>query len=542
MIGFVMMSFRPFSRIALFALMALTTLGLVSSASAWRSSLYPNGWSPGFTDSQGRFLHDFSYAGYHNSEAPIPTVTGLTLNVVTQYGADPNAIIDATAATQAAINDAVTSGGAIVYFPPGLYKFTGQLTVNGDNVVLRGAGPTLSRLYFNKADNAVAYDGHIRFFGNVVWGADMPLAADGVNRSFEVKVADATSLSVGQEIAVGWVITDDFIAEHGMTGTWTAFTNQWKPVFRRKIVEIDTGSTPHTLKLDVPLRYPAKTRDFASVRPVVINGSTHGYIKECGMEDLGVANAVDEPTADSLNQVQAIMFRHTQDCWVRNVRSFASPHAAAAGHHLQSGGILIENSNRVTVTDCRMERAQNRGGGGNGYLFQVSRSNEVLFRDNYAYLGRHNYIQNWDFGTTGCVWLRCAHESDTGGSEYHHSLSMACLVDSCTLVNGNWEAGNRRLESSGAGHTATQCAFWNMKGAGSISSWNYGWGYVIGTAPGQIVNTGDDIIFGKHMGTAPEDYKEGLGAGATLAPQSLFEDQLIQRLTNSARVWNAYAE
>ena len=37
-------------------------------ATSWRSALYPEGWDPSFTDENGLFLHDFSYAGYHLGE------------------------------------------------------------------------------------------------------------------------------------------------------------------------------------------------------------------------------------------------------------------------------------------------------------------------------------------------------------------------------------------------------------------------------------------------------------------------------------------
>lgn len=520
---------------------ALLAVSSIRPAFAWRSALYPNGWTPGYTDGLGRFLHDFSYAGYHNGEAPIPTIAGPIFNAAATYGADPTGATDSTASIQAAINDAITTGG-VVLIPTGLYRCDSVLSITGDNVVLRGQGPANTKIYFTKADAAVTYDGHIHFQGAVSWGADVPLAVDGANRSFTVGLADATSLSVGQEVGVGWVITPAFIAEHGMTGTWTAFTNQWKPVFRRKIVSINTATTPHTVKFDVPLRYPAKTRDFASIRPLVPPPAKHGYLKECGVEDLAISNAVDATLANSLNQVQAILFRDSEDCWVRNVESFASPLPAAGGtQHVQSGGIDVENSNRITVADSRMQLAQNRGSGGNGYLFQVSRSNEVLFRDCYAYAGRHNFIQNWDFGTTGCVWLRCTASSDTGGSEYHHSLAMACLVDSCIQQSSNWEGGNRKLESSGAGHSVTESAFWNMTGtSGSVGSWNYGWGYVIGTGPGVTVFTGDEFFFGKDDGTAPEDYKEGLGTASTLVPQSLYEDQFIKRHINAVGAWASF--
>ena len=44
----------------------------------WRSSLYPEDWVPGYKDTQGRFLHDFSYAGYHMGEDSLPVITGIT--------------------------------------------------------------------------------------------------------------------------------------------------------------------------------------------------------------------------------------------------------------------------------------------------------------------------------------------------------------------------------------------------------------------------------------------------------------------------------
>ncbi|WP_217582167.1 hypothetical protein, partial [Lysinibacillus sp. GbtcB16] len=57
----------------------------------WRSSLYPPDWTPGYKDAQGRFLQDFSYAGYWRGEKSIPEVPpGNTYNAVTGYGADPS--------------------------------------------------------------------------------------------------------------------------------------------------------------------------------------------------------------------------------------------------------------------------------------------------------------------------------------------------------------------------------------------------------------------------------------------------------------------
>ncbi|GMW00740.1 MAG: hypothetical protein AMXMBFR84_18770 [Candidatus Hydrogenedentota bacterium] len=490
--------------------------------------LYPAEWTPAFSTPSGQFLHDFSYSGYRLGDDPLPVDLGRPVfEAVQTFGADPTGATDSTAAIQAAIDAAGSSGGGIVHLAKGLYRCDGLLTVSAPFVTIRGAGPADTRVFFTRTYD-MSYKSHLTFRGAVQRGPDIPLVVDGLNRSMRVELTDASSLRPGDEIAVGWVITDPFVKEHGMTGTWQAFNGQWRPFFRRTITAIDGNQ----VAIDVPLRYDAKIRDAASVRVET------GYVRECSLEDLGIANAVDYATAWNLNQVCAVSFDGVADSWARNVHSVASPHPDGSGFHLQSVGIRVSGSKRVTIAGCSMDRPQNRGGGGNGYLFELGTSNEVLIRDCVATNGRHNFIQNWDFGASGLVFLRC---HSAGGrnlngvwdpigfpaySEYHHSLAMANLVDSCTLDDG-WYGGNRQDWSSGAGHSVTQSVFWNTEGAGRIRSFQYGMGYVIGTQGVSV----DTLLFGQSAeGTAPADFVEGLGRGADLEPQSLYEDQRIKRL------------
>ncbi len=101
-----------------------------ATAQTWTSSLYPSHWQPGLKDSQGRFLHDFSYAGYRNGEVGIPNIiAGQTYNVVTQFGADPKGVLDSTAAIQSAINAAANAGGGVVFIPAGYFRINGELLV-----------------------------------------------------------------------------------------------------------------------------------------------------------------------------------------------------------------------------------------------------------------------------------------------------------------------------------------------------------------------------------------------------------------------------
>jgi len=68
---------------------------------------------------------------------------------------------------------------------------------------------------------------------------------------------------------------------------------------------------------------------------------------------------------------------------------------------------------------------------------------------------------------------------------------------------------------------------WNTDGR-LLMSLQHGWGYVIGTSSDLDVFTSTTLEYG--VGTAPEDWVEGLGAGHWLVPASLYEDQLARRL------------
>lgn len=501
-----------------------------------RSRLYPSGWSPGMRDEAGRFLHDFSYAGYRNGERPLPTIAGPLFDVA-RFGAAPSTTADQTAAFQAALDAAAVAGGVVIV-PAGTYRLDGVLTVTRSGVVLRGQGADRSRLWFTRTAG-MSDRAHISFTGAVRGEAPRPLATDAAALDREVRLADTAGLAVGDAVSVGWAITPEFIAAHGMTGVWTAFVNQWKPIFRRRVVAIDRSVSPHRVRLDVPLRYPAQRRDQAGLRRET------GYLGEVGVEDLGISSAAAPDAAWTVVRSHVIALNGVADGWVRGVRSFASPHPQAAGKHLLCGGLLVRDSARVTVSDTELRAAQNRGEGGSGYLFEIGTSSEILVRDSVGAEGRHNFIQNWDFGTSGCAFLRvhtAGGRAFTGpndplplgaASEFHHSLAMACLIDGA-LIDDGWQAQNRLYWSSGAGHTATEIAFWNSRGEGAITSLQYGWGYVIGTR-GVGLYTDPRSLGGD--GTAPVDYVELEGEGDRLEPESLYEDQLRLRRERGELLW-----
>ena len=505
----------------------------------WCSALYPPTWSPSMpADAEGRFLHDFSFAGYRYGEAPPSNPPGAVYDVVASFGANASGAADATAAIQAAVDAASRAGGGIVFLPAGTYRLDGVLSVRASGVVLRGAG-TSTVLRFTKP-RGMGFAAGIALSGSLSRDTPRALVADVGPRATELTVKDATGLAPGDDVAVGWTITPAFVEEHGMSGTWTSFSGQYRQFFRSKVVSVDTSRVPARVVIDVPLRYAAKVRDGAALQKET------GYLREVGIEHLALSTAVRWEDAWAENQSYAISLERVADAWVNDVHSVASPTATGAGtadktaYHLRSSGILVADSKRVSVLHTTMEYPQNRGSGGNGYLFEVSRTSEVLLADCEARRGRHNFIQNWGFGNSGTVMLRCTSTGSEmlsliGGrltpeiaySEHHHSLAMATLVDDCRLDDGfNFE--NRGAYSSGAGHTGTGSVVWRARGDGTVISKQYGWGYVIGTHAGIDVET--DVGAPGGAGTAPEDVVEGRDQGATLYPRSLYEDQRARRL------------
>ncbi len=505
-----------------------------TSSGPWRSSLYPTDWTPAFEDAQGRFLHDFSYAGFKYGEPPDAGDLPL-FDVVADYGADPTGAMDATPAVQLAMDDAAAANGGIVVLGAGLFRFEDVLRSSASHVVLRGQGSSATRLYFTRSQG-MSDTAHILFDAPITVDLETPLATDAKVRSSVIEVDDAAGFAPGDDVAVGFTITPEFIEEHGMTGTWQAFNGTWQSFFRRTVVATNTSSAPNTITLDVPIRYPAKTRDGASLR------REQGFLTGVGVESLGLANAVSWDEAWSVDRTHVLEIAHAKDSFVRDVVTFPSPNAPVSGNgagaHLLSGGILVRESKRVTVSQVEISLAQNRGGGGNGYLFEIQRSSEVLIADSKGTAGRHNFIQNWGFGTTGCVFLRVESRGGknvlskddptevTALSEFHHSLATANLIDS-SLFDDGFSIINRNLESTGAGQTGTENAMWGLHGKGMVRSLQFGWGYVIGTLGLAVVT---ESVLPMAQGTEPVDLVEGQDLAATLEPPSLYEDQRQRRL------------
>ena len=520
----------------------VSVLGHPISANAWRSSLYPADWTPGFQDPQGRFLHDFSHAGYHRGEQAIPdNPPGATYGVTQPpYSADATGMSDATAAIQQAIDDAGAAGGGVVYLPAGTYAVAPQggddfaLRIRDSGVVLRGAGPALTTIHNTATDmrqkEVIKVRPSTGDWNDPLAGTSVDITTDLLLPTTTIPVTDASGFAAGDYVVLRTDVTTGFTDDHGMTGLWDP--SMQGVMFFREVLAVDTGAD--TLTLDTPTRYYLKTRDNARVYKVA------PPVEEVGIEDLSLSMAenttagfgdndytVSGTGAYEVHNSHLLEFYHALNCWARNLHSKRHP-ANPSDVHMLSMGILTQKSRCVTIKDCVMQKPLYKGGGGNGYMFRL-RGIDCLYQDCEAIEGRHNYTF-FSLYTSGNVVHRSIGRNPRYSSDFHGHLSMANLFDTMTM-DGDWLQGvYRPFGTVIHGHTTTESVYWNTFGTAAgrtdiVESRAWGHAYIIGT---RGPNSG--VERGTADGTAPEDFLEGEGLGDTLEPESLYLDQLVRRV------------
>ena len=511
---------------------------------SWRSDLYPENWYPGYSDNRGRFLHDFSYAGYRAGEEDIPFVQGPLVDVTKHpYYADNTGVKDVTAVLQNALDEVGQSGGGVVYMPEGTYNISVEdgsdaaLQIKYSNMVLRGDGKGLTKLVNTSTymrDKSIIKIDHKE---GMRWTRDKrnitSITSDINEPTKKIPVTNTAGYSIGDLVVLRSDVTEGFILEHNMEGVWN--TSIRGPIFYRQIVDIDHNND--NLFIDAPIRYYLKIRDNARVYKVA------DPIEEVGIENFSIANKeninagfeyadynIRGTGAYEVNRSHAILIVGAINCWIDHLSTFR-PAQNESDIHLLSNGILISHSRHVTVQNCDFQKSQYNGAGGNGYMYTL-RSNDCLLKYNVAGECRHNYSFK-DMSANGNVLYRCTGNDSKSSTDFHMHLSMANLFDNFNVVGDYIEAFNRRASGT-HGQSTTQSVFWNTNGIRYhkredknkiIYSQQFRWGYIIGTRG----NAPDVEVWGGD-GTEPIDFVEGIGAGDKLQPESLYKDQLNKRM------------
>lgn len=516
-----------------------------SAAVTWRSKLYPANWQPASPNAQGQYLTDFSYAGYHKGEDPIPTnPPGATYNVTqAPYNADKTGAKNSTKAIQQAIDDAGAAGGGIVYLPKGVYKVSLQessdsavLKIRKNGVVLRGDGPSNTFIYNASTamrNKAVILVGTLQDYtlANLRLGS-APLTNNVQLPSTVLRVdpAQSNKFEVGDWVVVRSDLTAALISDLGMTGKWNPGDFIWA-AHLRQIVGINKNTG--TIVIDIPTRYPLLARDNARIYKF------YTPIQEVGIEKLSMGNIKNpskgwaeqdwrKPGTGAYNVHSSALIRlaSVTNVWISNVKSYAPKNNG--GIHMLSNGIrVLPSARNITMINVGFHNSQYNGGGGNGYGINLQ-GGENLVQNAAIGNMRHNIAT---FGATamGNVIYKTVLGKSKHYTETHGHFSTSNLFDNVTIGGGEKLISEDRTGFGDSEHglSGSQNVFWNAKGKGQVVSQQYKWGYIIGTGAGIAATPNGQ---GSNAKTAPPDYIEGAGKGATLRPQSLYADQLALRL------------
>jgi hypothetical protein len=532
----------------------------LSHAQTWRSSLYPEDWTPpvGLLFAKDKMIQDFSYAGYRRGEVAIPTPEKNVLNAVTRYGADPAGRTDSTAAIQKALDAAGKTGGGVVLLPPGTFRISlpspdsnSVLRISKNHTILRGSGSGKTFLINHSTHMRSKSVIFLRGNDNVKPVFSTPLTADVLTPVKRLHVAGAAGFKVGDIVSVRWDFTQEWIDEHRQEKVWKAGESAPAPaIYQREVMAADASAG--WIETDIPARYYHLVRDNARVERY------NSRLKECGVEGLSIAN-VQHPgkgwqSDDYLKQgtgaydaheSSVIHFSRARNCWARDVHSY-QPKANSSTCHILSNGILVAISSNISILNCSMKRPQYGGSGGNGYMFRLTHGNDCLIADCLADFSRHGFV-NSHAGSSGNVFHQCEDRNtrsstgDTGyvrtggdGSDNHMHFSHSSLWDQCHAHESWWEAVHRGWNHQAL--AAAHCVYWNTSGSGStavndgmiVRSGQARYGYVIGTQ-----GKPDGIELRTTGNSLPLDIAEGEGMGATLSPPSLYLDQLSRRMARN---------
>jgi hypothetical protein len=528
---------------------------MTGDATVWYSSLYPPDWTPGYQDQQGRFIQDFSFAGYHAGEKPIPTDALLPIIDVTQppFTADPTGQRDSTLAIQAAIDTAGAQGGGTVYLPAGIYALSipnttakAALIIQHSNIRLVGDGP--DKTFLRLDSQQVRSKSMILVAGQGAWNNPLAnstqrIAADLWYPTQIIPLEGTIRYQVGDWVVITHDTTFDWIQDHNMTDLWRPNTIPGT-TFYRQVMAIDTDN--NAIIIDAPIRYYLLRRDNARVYQVAkpveevgLSGFSVGMRQHMGAGWGSNDYNVQGTAAWDVHDSYTLRFNHAINSWIDNVSSYRPEGNDTI--HLLSNGVLLYHSRFITVSHVDLRNPQYQGGGGNGYLYTLI-ANDNLIINSAAYNGRHNYDFKQGYAN-GNVISRCYSSSPLGlQSDFHMHLSPSNLIDNITLDQDRFNAGWRGTSGTiPHGLTTTQTVLWNtdalsyLPGSPNsiINSEQFGWGYVIGTqGPAYQINLGASTRM------LPVDFAEGIGKSATLYPQSLYEDQLARRLTRQGIIHN----
>jgi hypothetical protein len=555
--------------------MLLASFATISFAATWQSQLVTMDAGGNLTynidPASGSKIADFSHAGYHGGDIPLPNVGAgsgdIPVKVTVSATTGDNTALIQDAINQVSAMPMLASGyrGA-VRLSSGTFTISGTLVISESGVVLAGSGTdTVIRNTFSGTDSAdaagytiITARGNVSgnpFNNNLVSSSSTAITTGTVPvGSYSFEVASASGYAVGDLVLVVQPWTDAWLATINYGGTDTigyggATTNNvWTPSsgtnrYQRYIKKIEGN----TITLDAPV-YENLTRDLAPSYLIKYSATgTSNYKTHIGIENLLIENVYASNT-DENHAANSIVFKRTQDCWARNVTTRYFSHA---------GIMFMDASTRATVMNCSAIDPKGVATGGRFYNFGTERAQLILFTKCHARGARHSYICNGTALDNGIVFHDSVGDKCVATTEAHRFWCNGILYDNVRLTNVSttWALGLYNRGSMGTSHgwAAVHSVAWNCAVSNSrkISiqrpldtgptnahgAQNYAIGCMIYTGTGVTGSLTNSGTFVTGQGAFNNSYItaghiEGTNQ-AGLEPASLYTAQLDARLNAS---------
>lgn len=422
----------------------------------------------------GGRLPDFSYAGYHRGEQPLPDLPR-TANVK-DFGAVGDGVADDTKAINAAI---MATGSGAVFVPPGRYLITDYIRLEKSGVTLRGAGPDKSVFWFPRGLDEIhprqgrtstgspasgySFDGgFVTLRGDYRAKSLARIVALARRGDHHVEVDRAAGLTVGQLVLVVVREAQDQSLKTHLYGDDPGDIARGKQLDTKMLMRV-VAVTGNRVQFDRPLRFDTRAAwkpEIRSFRPTVA---------ESGIEGLGFEFPRRKYRGHfKENGANAIELRQVYSCWVRNIairNADLGLNLVACGNTV-SGIVIFADSGRGTadggVAECTGHHA-----------IQCKNAEDNLVTD---FDVRASYIHDLSVEhASGNVW---SHGRGTDVNFDHHKdtpyENLYTDID-CGRGGRVWRCG-------GGASLGRQCAgwetFWNIRALRPIEPPPKSWGPV----------------------------------------------------------------
>jgi hypothetical protein len=436
--------------ISLLLLLAIASMGQAQTSDLWGVS--GERWNP-----HSR-LPDFSYAGYHSGEALLPQIPpGVS---VKNFGARGDGETDDTAAFLKAL--ATVKSGAIEV-PPGRYRITDILEIKRSHIVLRGAGPDQSILFFPKPLNTIKPNwgattagrptseyswsgGFVWFKGNLARRTLAEVTAPAQRGDTRVRVSTLNNLRAGQRVEIGETDTPQNSLADALYSGDAGDTSKLLGSTRASIVCHIVKINGNDIELDRPLRFDIRSEWQPRVTSFEPN------VTESGVENLAFEFPVT-PYAGHFTELgfNALAFGGVADCWARNLRI----------RNADSG--IFANGYFCTITKVMYESAR-----------QPDKTFGSTGHHGFGFEGEDNLFTDFDFRTQFIHDITVDHNARGNVSAHGRGVDM-CFDHHRRAVNENLFTdidaglGTHLWRSSGGDalgkHAAARNTFWNIRAA-----------------------------------------------------------------------------